>query len=292
MKTAFLIDSTFPRIPRIVEKENVYTVYLRILLEGKEYSSKDIRAEDVFQSIEQTNKFPKTSLPNAVEVQEMFSQIQKDGYERIIVLTMSKGLSGTFQMIQLLADEFSSESGIDIYCADSNVMNVGSVLAFDFLEMYINQHENATREEIHKSFEAMKEESSMYVVLGDLQHIMKGGRLTKAQFLAGELLKIKPVLVLDDDGKVAVLERLRGTKKALRHVFELIERAYAKTGNQLKVYIMHTKAQEMFDELYKKCQELPITIEVLDVQIDAVTGTHVGPHTVAVAFTTWTENYQ
>lgn len=284
MKTAFLIDSTMPQLKRIVERTDVYQVDLRILFRGEDTESRSVRIDDVFEEIEQTGVFPKTSLPSIPAVEAMLQQIKDDDFERIVVLPLSKGLSGTYQMLKLVCGEFSEKTGISTYILDTNVMNIANIIWFDFVDRFL-QSGRRTFEELHEAYLQMKDHVHMYFVISDLRFIMQGGRLTRAQFLAGELLKVKPIMRLDTEGKVEVVERVRGMKKVIQRVSNIVLEDVKHMKEQATVFLTtHHSNVDVLHMLKEILEGHNVKVEHIEEEIDAATGVQVGPQTLVFAW--------
>ncbi|MGL4382319.1 MAG: DegV family protein [Bacilli bacterium] len=287
MKSAILVDSTMPQVFSI-DESNLYRVDLRINVEGFEYRASDVSFDQVISSIEKTNDFPKTSLPTIEDINNVLDQIIADGYDRVFVICLSSGLSGTFQTLSLVANEYNESKKIEVNLIDTKVMSVGNALVLDYLASMFKY--NLPTSEMLEKTQQVIDSLQMYVILGELNHIYKGGRMSKASFTAGEFLNIRPLLKLNKNGGLDVANRVRGNKKMISTIMKYIERDMA-IQPKIKIFLTETSAEENFNLLIDKLRHIP-DIEVINITtpIDSVTGTHVGPNTIGIAWSIYAHN--
>ena len=102
---AILVDSGCDVPETIAQAENLYVIPLKIIYKDAEYTDKlDITAEEIYDRL--PIEIPKTSLPEGAYIQKIFEQIVADGYEKVLAITISSGLSGTFNSVRLVAQDF------------------------------------------------------------------------------------------------------------------------------------------------------------------------------------------
>ena len=120
-------------------------------------------------------------------------------------------------------------------------------------------------------------------MVDDLNHLVKGGRLSNSSALLGNLLSIKPILHFDDEGKIVVYEKVRTEKKAMKRLVEILNDLTA--DGQYEVSIIHSKAQDKADHLRQLLQESGYQSAIEDVHFGAVIATHLGEGAVAFGVT-------
>ena len=104
-KIALLTDSCADLSPRMIEENHIFVVPLRILCQDGEYrDGVDINGADIYARL-RAGELPQTSLPAAEDVGQAFRQIVEEGYDGIIAIMLSSGLSGTYNLVRLLAEE-------------------------------------------------------------------------------------------------------------------------------------------------------------------------------------------
>lgn len=123
-KIAILVDSCVDVPPKLVEKHNMYVIPLKVIYKDRVYSDGvDITAQEVYERLD--IEIPTTSLPSGGEINAMFDRIKADGYEKVLAIHISSGLSGTYNSIRLLASQYE---GLEIYVLDTKNIGIGSGL--------------------------------------------------------------------------------------------------------------------------------------------------------------------
>ena len=185
------------------EKYDVEILPLRILLDGKEYlDGVDLTMEVFYDALIKKALFPKTSLPNLLDAERRVKEYINNGDE-VIVLTISSGISGTFNALNLFFEGYENVKVIDSKTA------VGGI---KILVHEINKYRNETLDFVVDKINKLIPLIRVYAVPETLTYLHRGGRLSKVGFAAGTLLRLKPIIELRD--KVSVSDKTIGLKKA------------------------------------------------------------------------------
>lgn len=113
-KVAILVDSGTDVPQELIEKYQMYVIPLKIIYKDRVYTDKvDITPEEIYQRLPQ--EIPGTSLPDGETITKIFEQIKQDGYEKILAVTISSGLSGTYNIVRLIAQQ---QEELEAYCFD------------------------------------------------------------------------------------------------------------------------------------------------------------------------------
>jgi DegV family protein with EDD domain len=236
----------------------------------------DLSNEQFYARLQEAPELPTTSQPSAGEFYAVFKELVEAGHE-IVTLTISSKLSGTWSSA-MAAKEMLPEAPISV--VDSLSTSIGLHLLID--AAVEAAAEGATRQQITERVEKIKQEIHILFVVDTLEYLAKGGRIGNAKAFLGTLLKVKPILVLQD-GAIEPLEQVRSKRKAQARMLELIEEYTGSNGSQAKAAIAHAlaphEAQAISQELLGKlgCAQPFIS------DIGPVIGTHTGPGVIAVA---------
>ena len=167
----------------------------------------DISPEEFYRRLRESSAPPKSSQPSPADFQAAFESLSQ--YEHILCVVLSAKISGTYESARLAAE--GMEEG-RVKVIDSGVTSGGTVILVDAIQRRL---EAGTDEaEIDAVVERFKQERGLLFTVDTLEYLIRGGRIGKAAGLAGQLLSVKPILVLDD-GEVAPLKRIRGRGKAI-----------------------------------------------------------------------------
>lgn len=250
-----------------------------LILDNKEYEDFiDIKADEFYDII---NKNPDidltTSQTSTGKIASVYEKLKAEGYTDIIVITISSKLSGTYQGA-ILAKELVSD--VNVYVVDSKSVSEGEMfLVYRAIELIKKGYEPL---EIVKEIEKIREKINIYVLVDTLKFLVKNGRLSATSGFLGTLLKIKPLLKLEKDGRLVPYEKIRTTKKARERLLEIINK---ETKNKnVELFVVYTNN---LDEATKIKLELETSLNIKDIKLVPLTpvvGAHAGPKTLAVGY--------
>ena len=215
---------------------------------------------------------PTTSQPTPQDFIAVFEELA--GYDRIYALQISAKLSGTFQSAGLAAGEIDGDR---IRVVDTETAS----LAVGLLTLAVERRlaRGTTDEEIDDLIERFKRENGVVFTVGTLEYLQKGGRIGRAQALAGTLLNVKPIMSVDD-GVIHPIGKVRGRQKALAE-FARVFTAATEDRPGLRTAIAHADAPEWVEVLTDMVSKARPRAEIELVEnLGAVVGTHAGPGSV------------
>ncbi|MES5893779.1 MULTISPECIES: DegV family protein [Bacillus] len=222
----------------------------------------------------------KTSLPSLETFQEKFVSYAKEG-NPCIYLAFSSELSGTYQSSVLIKEEVKETyTDLDLEIIDTKCASLGQGIVV--LEAAKMAKEGASKEEILNRVAFLMEHMEHIFTVADLQYLVRGGRLSKVAGFIGGLLNIKPILNVDE-GKLVPLEKVRGKKKVLSRIVDIME----ERGKDLKgqtIGMTHGDDLETAEALKALITER-FGCEVFIVNtIGAAIGAHTGPGALTLFF--------
>lgn len=258
------------------ELDGVTVLPMTVTIDGITYADGiDLTKDAFYQKLESSDTNPVSSLIAPYQFQEAFEAVTRDGDEAI-VLTISSGLSGTYQSAIIAAENFDNVSVIDTML----VAGAQKILVQRAVELAA---QGLSRETIVEMLEQEKKQVIIYAVVDTLKYLQRGGRISKGSAIVGGIMGIKPILALED-GKLVAIAKARGSKQG--HAF--LNSKIAEHGGvdftrpYCAIYAGTDKAPLMQyiadNESLLGGREIPIT------QIGTAVGTHCGPGTIAVAF--------
>lgn len=281
MKTAIVTDSTAYIPQDILDKHNIYMLPLIVNIDGKSYREDiDLTATAFYEKLSKISTFPSSSQPAVGEVYELFQKLEKE-YDAIVSISLSSGISGSFQTINTLVDDFPS---CPIYPIDSEISCYPQ--ARMVLEAARLAKQGVDAKEIVAQVEQLKSRTSAYFMVDDLINLQKGGRLSSGAALMGSMLKIKPILHFEDK-KITVYEKIRTKKKALQLILDLLARDNETVDYPLIVTVIHANREESARELVQQIENRHPDVRCEMSYFGAVIGTHLGEGALGI---TWTED--
>lgn len=275
MKLAIITDSSAVLSPQLQAREDLFVIPIPVILEGVSYiEGVNLTVEEFYDKMARSKDLPKTSQPSLSALEDILGGLTEKGYTHAIGLFLSSGISGFYQNIQYLAEEFT---GLELAFPDSKITSVP-------LGMMV---ENACkRADAGQSFEQILDKLNQeiagtraFIMVDDLNHLVKGGRLSNGAALLGNLLSIKPILYFTEEGTIEVYEKVRTEKKAVKRLLEIV-REQTQDG-AYQVAIIHANAPEKAERFKESLQEAGLIGDVPIRGFGSVIGTHLGEGAVA-----------
>jgi DegV family protein with EDD domain len=198
-----------------------------------------------------------------------------------IYIAFSSQLSGTYQTAVMIRDQVKEEHpALDLTIIDSKCASLGyGLVVMKAAELLQN---GGSKEEIIAASRFHSEHMEHLFTVEDLEYLAKGGRVSKASAFLGGLLNIKPLLHVED-GKLVPIEKLRGKKKLLKRILDLMEERGEDLSNQV-IAISHGDDEEIALEMKKLIQEKFSPKDVYISIIGCAIGSHTGTGTLAIFF--------
>jgi fatty acid kinase fatty acid binding subunit len=231
----------------------------------------DLGPADFYKRLREAAELPTTSQPTPADFAAAYDDLA--GYERVFSLHIPRKLSGTWQSASAAAER----TGGKVRVVDTETASAG--IALLGLAIQRRLEHGTSDEEVDELIERFKRDTNLIFTLDTLEFLAKGGRIGRAQGMAGQLLHIKPILTLED-GEVLPLKRVRGNRRAF-HEFETAFLGSSADEQALRVGIAHADAPARMEALEKlvAAQRPRATIE-LATTLGPVLGTHAGPGTI------------
>lgn len=256
---------------------NIRIFRSHLLIENQEYEDfTEISSDDFYDRL---NKNPdlniSTTQTSTGLILQMYEEMQSSGFKQLLIITISKELSGTYQNAVLA----SKMIDMDVRVYDSkSVSYVQAYMAITAQEMAKNNH---TIEEIIEKLDYIRDHNQMYITVDTLKYLVKNGRLSNVAGAIGSLLKLKPLLQIDRDGKVKTVSKIRTTKKARKL---LVDKFLEETKNKnIIAFVVYTNNKDEMS-IFKDDLESQGIKNILLVPLTPVVGTHAGPGTMGVGY--------
>ena len=269
-KIAIVSDSTGGLTEEMVNEHGIYICYLMIVFGTDSYQEfKEITSEKFIQLSAAQEELPATSQLAPGVIAEIYENLMMDGYDEIIHVTISSGLSGSYQSSVNAAEIVDNDK---IYVFDSKMVTFPQgALAIEAVKLAKTGKGAA---EIVSELEKIRETTHLSFTVKTLENLKKGGRLSNASAVIGSMLQIKPIIEMSDEGKLEAVSKVRTFKKAMQTLVDT-----AKDANLTDCYeigVIHMQNEEDATTLKKAIAEFypNITIHVLPISL--VVSIHVG----------------
>lgn len=236
----------------------------------------DITSEEFFEKVRNMENLPTSSQPTTGEIVTLFEQLAKD-YDAVISIHLSSKISGTYQNV---AGAASMVEGIQVFPYDSGISCMAQ--GYFALEGARMAKHGATVEGILTAFEEMQKTLRAYFMVDDLNHLVRGGRLSNGAAILGSMLKIKPILHFEDK-EIVVFEKIRSSKKALKRIEGMLVEDSEK-GYPIVATIIHANAEEEALKWKKHLEKTLPTVRFELSYFGPVIGTHLGEGALGMAW--------
>ncbi|NQP18218.1 DegV family protein [Streptococcus suis] len=275
MKLAIITDSSAVLQPTTLANKDVFVLPIPVTIDEESFiEGQNLTAEEFYQKMAVSEDLPKTSQPSLLELEEILTALQANGYTHAVGLFLSSGISGFYQNIQYLADEFE---GLTIAFPDSKITSAPLGMMVENVLKWAAAGQSF--EEICAKLDQQIAQTSAFIMVDDLDHLVKGGRLSNAAAILGNLLSIKPILYFTDEGKIEVYEKVRTEKKAVRRLLEILQEKTSDGNYQLA--IIHANCPEKADRFKEQLEQVGVTSQLPIVSFGSVIGTHLGEGAIA-----------
>lgn len=274
-KIAILTDSSCDLSKEEREKNGIFMLPLQIIYKDAEYLDHlTISPKEVYESLK--TEIPTTSLPSAKYMDEVFDQIEAQGYTHVIGILISSALSGTFNAIRL---QIQDRTAFTFELFDSKIL--GYPLGRIVLKAHEMIENGKSFEEILAYLPTVREKTFGYYTLETLEYLKKGGRIGRVAGTVGDLLNLKPIITVDDDGSYVTVSKARGRKQSIKKLKSIADELISE--GKCKLFILHGHA-EMEASALKECfNGHPNITELRICEIGPAMGIHAGPGMIAFA---------
>lgn len=269
---ALLTDSCADLSATLTENTPVFTIPLRILCkDGEYYDGVNIHASDIYRRLE-GGELPKTSLPDHTSIESTLDNIAAKGYKKVIALHLSSGVSGTYNMVRLHAQE-RNDMDIRVFDTKSGSLGIGSIV----LQIWADIQNGMEWEElIHTRVPQLIANTTPFFSVDTLEYLQKGGRIGKVAAMAGTLLQIKPIISFAEDGQLTSVAKVRGRKAVQGKLVELVRNKIG-THTRYNLAVAHGGAPEEMEALMDTMKEcFPNYEHFWSGELDATLSVYIG----------------
>lgn len=273
-KTAIMVDSGCDISQEFIEQYDIKVLRLKVLYGDRMYSDGlDIDPLEVYRRFPQ--EIPTTSTPNMYEVSELVNEIKFEGYEKIIGITISSGLSGTYNAVAMAFEE----EDIETFAFDTKNISIGAGLLAMWAAKKLS--EGWTFEAVKHGLNDKINDSKVFFYMDTLDYLRKGGRISPAVAIVGKALNLKPIISCNEKGTYYTVSKIRGQHKGLEKLMDSLKDYIG--DKKAYLAIMNGDGTRYLDIIRARIKEMfPQCEVVVDKQITATMAIHTGPGLIGV----------
>ena len=278
MKLAVITDSSAYLNKEILNREDLFVLDIPVNIDDQEYiEGVNLTAEEFYQKMAQASELPKTSQPSIAKLDEILTSLKEKGYTHVLGLFLSSGISGFYQNIQYMVDDYE---GLTIAFPDTLITSAPLGIMVESVFSWRDQGDDFVI--IQDKLAIQISHTSAFIMVDDLDHLVKGGRLSNGAALLGNLLSIKPILYFNEHGVIEVYEKVRTEKKATKRLIEIIKETTA--SGQYRVIVIHGNSPEKAEELRQHLLDSGVGTDISLATFGSVIGTHLGAGSIALGY--------
>lgn len=271
-----VVDSTTDLSQDYLKENNVTVVPLNILIDGVTYEDQtEISSTEFLNMMKNAKQLPKTSQPAIGKIVEAYDELGKDGSE-ILSIHMTSELSGTFSAAQQAAQMTQS----NVTVVDSKFISLA--YGFQIEEIIKLVNEGKSMAEILEQIEIIKNNLRLFVVIGNIDNLIKGGRIGKAKGLLGSLMQIKPIGELIN-GKIEMMHNARTQNAIIKYLMKELD-VFLEKKNLIKIGIADANAEQLMNKLINTIKEKKDFHHFDTAVTTPVVSTHTGEGAIGVFF--------
>ena len=274
-KTAVMIDSGCDLAQEFIEKYDIKVLRLKVMYGDDVYSDGlNIDPLEVYRRF--PAEIPKTSTPNMYEVQELVKSIKEEGYEKIIAVTISSGLSGTFNVVSMT---FEEEEEMETFAFDTKNISIGAGMFAMWAARKLD--EGWTFEAVKHGLNDKIRDCKVFFYMDTLDYLRKGGRISPAVAIVGKALNLKPIISCNEKGTYYTVSKIRGQHKAFEKIIDVVKDF---AGNRKAEFaVMNGDAAAYVEDIKKSLREVfDNPLIVVEKQITATMAIHTGPGLIGI----------
>ena len=276
MAFTIITDSATDMCPEIIEEFHLHVIPTPVVIDGKDYfDGETIHPKEFYEMLRSNQHEISTYHINEDMFYHHFEPYAKRG-EEVVYVCFSTGIAGTFNAANL-----AKHPDFDITIMDGKCASMGFGLVV-YLALLM-QKNGADKQTVIDAIEFHKDHMEHIFTGETLTYLLRGGRISKTAAIAGGLLDIKPMIEVNDDGALVSFEKVRGRKKSLQRLIDLVGERGNDIENQV-IALLHGDCEETMLEVKEEIERRYHPKEIKTNYVGCAIGAHTGPGIIAVIF--------
>lgn len=281
MAFCIITDSASDVTEEIKKEYDLHVMPTPVTIDGVDYFDEETIFPDEFYRIQAEGADIKTYHISQYTFEEHFRSFAERGDE-VLYICFSTGIAGTFQAANLAYEAVKEEyPDFVMTIIDSKCASMGYGLVVE--KLLRMQRNGASKELLIEAAQFFCEHMEHAVTVPELDYLFKGGRLSRTSFLAGSMLNIKPIIIVDENGSLKAVEKVRGWKKAQKRILDMVGEKGKNLEKQV-VSVVYGTDREAFDYIVSQLKEQYHVKGVLEGRVGCAIGAHTGPGILGILF--------
>lgn len=275
-KIALIIDSTCSLPEKYLQQYPIKVARLKVIYKNAQYvDGIDITPSKVYAGL--SEELPTTSMPTVEDLNTIYDELIHDGYTHVIGLPISSGLSGTINSFRIASESYKKQ----IISCIFDFKHLSMAIGLSVIEIAQMIASGSSFESICATLSVLQSHTHMFFTVDTLEYLIKGGRIGKVSGRIGQLLNLKPIITMDDDGSYMTHSKVRGSKQAFKSLSALATSSLDQ--GPCKIAVMTGTMIKQAEALKQELSIHPNAKDIYVREITPVVGIHSGPQLLAVA---------
>ncbi len=277
---AVIADSSFAISKEDQQKYNIYIIPTPIIFNEKiKYDSDWSSPAKFYKEMNSAKNLPTTSMASPADVIRAFDQAKADGYQQAILMTLASGISGFYNLAVNMANDYE---GLDVLVWDSKyTLMVSGVQALLAAEL---SAQGLARDQIIEKVRQLRDTTHVFIVVDDISHLKRTGRLAGGTALVAGLLNIKPILTFNDESKIVAIGKERQMKRAWAWLLKQFSTDLAAFDRPVRVQFADANNRELTEKWQADLHSKYPTILTDFITIGPLIGVHTGEKAVGFVY--------
>ncbi len=269
-KIALVTDSSCDLSDEQLQAYGIRMISLRIVFQNAEYRDRVELSEAQLYDMLKT-ELPKTSLPLPEDVSTLYDGLVAEGYTDVVHLCISSGLSGTYNMVRMIVEDYKAQMNIRVVDSQTLSTGLGAMVLVAAQALEAGEDPDSA---VQKAKNARSSQLGMFVIR-TLEYLRKGGRIGLVEGVVGNLLQIKPIIYINDDGVYQTIAKARGYKAAVETMMQEAVQRFGKA--KINLSVVHGQALEDAQALMDKLKQTLNIAQSMIRPVSPVLAVHTGP---------------
>ncbi len=271
-----LTDSCADLSQDLISSYNLRVIPLHVLINNNDYLDGELSIQNLFDNVTKTGQLPKTAAPSILEFENFF-----DVNDELLYIGLSSKLSATLHNATLALEQLDNSS---IHLVDSLNLSTGiGLLAIRAAELL---DQGVSVIDVAQKIIALRSKVRTAFVIDTMEYLHKGGRCTGMQAIVGTMLKIRPIIHVQSDGTLAVLDKVRGSRKKALNVLLDKFKADLPTIDLTRVFVTHSGCVDDAEYLVRELNQIADIKNIHTTVAGATIASHCGPNTIGILYLT------
>ncbi|MGP3641287.1 DegV family protein [Lentilactobacillus hilgardii] len=280
MKTAVITDSASYLDKKLAAQYNIKVLPITVIFGTEQYQDGvNITSHEFLEKLASADKLPTTAQVTMQQMQDAFDELSVTGYDEVICVNLSSGITSFYENLVAYS---KTVKNIRVYPFDSKIASAGEADLALLAGTMAQNGENAKT--ILPRLIDLRDSIHVSLVVDSLDHLMRTGRISSTSAFVGNLLRIKPMLTFDDNGKIVPLGKARTMKQALAKILDEIENSLSDIDGQLRISVADADNPKLSKQWVTEIKEKFPNAAISTYQISPAITVHTGEKAMGVVW--------